>query len=386
MLPRQAFVGGAAFLFLFVVLYCYFFFRVEHVTNIAQGAIARFSGDAKGINKRHFINAPKHTQWQYSRRYVWAFGLASKCVGINHYSPHQLWAGVNRTWNDKSTYANTASGDLVWIFAPDACIFVDDILPAIKHPFVLMISGEDHTFPKDLLGGESFHRLVSNLNVIHIFAQNFDSRKLPEEVFNKVSHVPIGYDFHTHAYKEYPPTDVTTEEAMLDDIIDHMPARSKRKLRIFADFQHFDSMRLGRWRDFDMQDRHSIFAALNASGIVDYSESRLAREETFKIKTHYAFTASPPGNGIDCHRTWEDLLMGCIVIVMETGLEPMYDGLPVVVVKNWTEVNQEKLVLWERLFRNMTFESYRHRLTSDYWLEKMVKYATPFRNTTRRLR
>ena len=55
------------------------------------------------------------------------------------------------------------------------------------------------------------------------------------------------------------------------------------------------------------------------------------------------FVLCPHGNGLDSHRTWESLLMGAIPIVKESSLDPMYEDLPVLIVKNWNEITEEFL-------------------------------------------
>ena len=39
-----------------------------------------------------------------------------------------------------------------------------------------------------------------------------------------------------------------------------------------------------------------------------------------KDRGRYAFAISPIGKGLDCHRTWESLILGQIVIVQTTLL------------------------------------------------------------------
>ena len=43
---------------------------------------------------------------------------------------------------------------------------------------------------------------------------------------------------------------------------------------------------------------------------------------------------------MDCHRTWEALLLGCIPIVKRNALSPLFDDLPVMVVDDWSTVNK----------------------------------------------
>ena len=43
----------------------------------------------------------------------------------------------------------------------------------------------------------------------------------------------------------------------------------------------------------------------------------------------FKFVLSPPGAGIDCHRTWELLYLDCIPIVQSSTINELYDDLPV---------------------------------------------------------
>jgi hypothetical protein len=54
----------------------------------------------------------------------------------------------------------------------------------------------------------------------------------------------------------------------------------------------------------------------------------------------YQFIASPEGNGPDCHRTWEALLLGVIPIVTRSPLIESFVrlGLPLLVLDTWEEL------------------------------------------------
>ncbi len=51
------------------------------------------------------------------------------------------------------------------------------------------------------------------------------------------------------------------------------------------------------------------------------------------------FVLSPLGLETDCVRTWEAFVLGCIPIVEHTFNDPIYEGLPVVMVHNWEEID-----------------------------------------------
>lgn len=50
------------------------------------------------------------------------------------------------------------------------------------------------------------------------------------------------------------------------------------------------------------------------------------------------FVVSPPGNGADCHRTWEAMYLGAVPIVLKSHWPFAKFELPVMVVENWDEV------------------------------------------------
>jgi hypothetical protein len=59
----------------------------------------------------------------------------------------------------------------------------------------------------------------------------------------------------------------------------------------------------------------------------------------------YAFSVSPPGRGIDAHRTWESLMVGTIPILCTSPLDRLFEGLPVIIVKDgaWDTITPEFL-------------------------------------------
>jgi hypothetical protein len=86
-----------------------------------------------------------------------------------------------------------------------------------------------------------------------------------------------------------------------------------------------------------------------------------------EMKKH-RFVASPRGNGIDCHRTWEALYMGCIPIVER---HPMYDswvGLPIIQIDDWNKVDDVV-----NLYTNGS--SNKAMLDVKYWLDIINNYA-----------
>ncbi len=78
---------------------------------------------------------------------------------------------------------------------------------------------------------------------------------------------------------------------------------------------------------------------------VDVLPQRLIRKKYWEWISTHKFILSPHGNGLDCHRTYESLLLGVIPIVRKSSLSDceLYDGLPILVVDNWADINEQML-------------------------------------------
>ena len=50
---------------------------------------------------------------------------------------------------------------------------------------------------------------------------------------------------------------------------------------------------------------------------------KVSKNELLRIYTNYAFIVSPHRNGLDCHRTWEALVLGCIPIVKTSPIDDL---------------------------------------------------------------
>ncbi|HEY5236247.1 MAG TPA: hypothetical protein VIJ14_08730 [Rhabdochlamydiaceae bacterium] len=323
---------------------------------------------------------PRKNEWQHTK-YIWNFGLISLCDKGVPPKPIQFFEGGARFV--KSAYQNIRSGDIVWVNARYLPQFSREVLPEVKHPFVLVIADGDESFPTDSgLSEVEMEALISHDKIIHIFAQNYDD----QGKFAKVSHIPIGMDFHTVGYKSAsggwgergPPLQ---QEAYLSQLLGQLQPTYLRKRRAFVDFQVSDTIRNGSFKRYLQlgEDRTSIFHYLLMTGLIDYS-GRIRRSELWNIKGQYAFSISPHGNGLDCHRTWEDLVLGCIVIVKTSSLDPLYEGLPVVIVKDWSEITDENLEKWLDQYRDaFTNPEYRSKLTNGYWFDKIRAAAAPYR-------
>lgn len=94
--------------------------------------------------------------------------------------------------------------------------------------------------------------------------------------------------------------------------------------------------------------------------------TRRSATQYLKDLLHHQFVLSPRGNGLDCHRTWEALLMGCYPIVRSSQLNPLYKDLPVVIINNWREVTEQLL---DEKYKEFTQKHFNYeKLYMPYWL------------------
>jgi len=127
--------------------------------------------------------------------------------------------------------------------------------------------------------------------------------------------------------------------------------------------------------------RRMINDILAKKGIPNFQYSP---ENYFKSLANSKFVISPEGNGIDCHRTYEALLAGCIPICEENpSIREKYHGLPVLYTKDFSDLAQTTLEMrWKEMldkeydFSRLFISSYPKEIqeqikqNGNYWLRK----------------
>ena len=91
----------------------------------------------------------------------------------------------------------------------------------------------------------------------------------------------------------------------------------------------------------------------------------------------YLFGLSPPGNGLDCYRTYELYFLGVIPVVKYSAEnEVLFQGLPLLQLNDWN-ISQQQLVDKMReyvdspAFRDVTFDGW-DRLFLKYWRHSVL--------------
>lgn len=169
-----------------------------------------------------------------------------------------------------------------------------------------------------------------------------------QNVTQKLRQIPIGLDYHTIRAKPWHQwvatgggssegnrtTPVEQEHILIREIREGMKPFHQRKIRIYSNVMLCPDR---------FNDRVTAIREIPAE-LISQQTTFIPRTQTWRNMTEFAFVLSPFGNGMDCHRTWEALLCGCIPIVRSSVFNELFEGLPVLIVDKWSDISLQLLV------------------------------------------
>jgi hypothetical protein len=241
--------------------------------------------------------------------------------------------------------------------------FVDLILPTIRRPFRLVTGDCDLDIPVQEVQ-KYVDTLLENDYLVVWFAQNC------VRPGGKLQQMPIGLDYHSVEMGNYVfAKDKQTAIAQEKDLLQIRNAANpfwERNLKCYSNFHHaLDLVDPPAY----LSERRDAKGGIQ-SDCIEFAD-KCPRIECWKRMAEFAFIPSPAGNGLDCHRTWEALNLGCIAIVKASPIDPLFDLLPVWIVQDWKDVTLDNMqkVLDDFKTRFDTFEFERLRL--DYWINRI---------------
>ena len=232
----------------------------------------------------------------------------------------------------------------------------DFTVPSNK--FILVSGTSDATVPDDI-NKDKFNSIIKSPLLIHWFAQN-----LSDHTYKNLTPVPIGLDYHTLKNGEMnswgkKQTPLKQEEELINIKNSSKPFHI-REQKLYCNF--YNSIR-GRYGEKERRE------ALNtiSNNLLIIEKDNLLRNDTWKNMCKYSFVLSPPGNGLDCHRTWEALVLGCIPVFKTYQLDPLYKDLPVLIVKDYSDITPKLLNDTIEKFKTKKFSM--DQLTLKYWMD-----------------
>ena len=245
-------------------------------------------------------------------------------------------AFCDHVFDETKTYIDVDAikpGDTVFLVIEMLEYFFDEVIQHIKNPFVLVT----HNGDKDLPGEFAAH--LDDEKIIAWFTVNLD------RVHPKAYPLPIGvanwYWPHGNVDAIRQQSALQVEKTILLCASYARPSHVSRQIV----YDHFRTASYCYFADEKPYDQY----------LLDLRKSK--------------FVLSPRGAGMDCHRTWEALLMGAYPIVPSTPVDSVYEDLPVVIIdgSDWTVLTLDFLEKKLPELNKKTFKL--EKLYADYWFD-----------------
>lgn len=249
-------------------------------------------------------------------------------------------------------YRSIKANDIVWVkltsrYKQDKKSnlerFVKYALPKINQPFYLITTDGDSSVPTHVPEAV-VSKLKENKFLLCWYSQNCSSGEHVE----KIRALPIGFDFHTNRCGE-----VGQGLANKLAVIKKSNIDCTRSQEVFCDVL----------LNATSTTRSRIRSLIETNSEYCIPSQRMGQLELWQAYTQYSFVLSLEGNGLDCHRTWEALYLGCTVLVLSSELDYLYKGLNVYILADESELNDPDLVgrlaFFRKGFSNIAYqESY----------------------------
>jgi hypothetical protein len=218
--------------------------------------------------------------------------------------------------------------------------FFSEVHPRIPSRYILVTHNSDNPIPA------KFKRYLRDKKLLAWFGQN-----LSQVVHPKLHPIPIGL-----ANRCWPHGNVD-----IFNKVAQMAPNLRKSLLLYMNFQ------VGTYAD-ERSKVANMFKNKPYCFVAAPKEYEAYLTELAQAK----FALSPRGNGLDTHRTWECLLVGTIPIVKTSSLDPLFANLPVLIVQDWSEINENFLLKKEQEMRKKKYRL--EKAYSDYWLHLIESY------------
>ena len=234
--------------------------------------------------------------------------------------------------------------------------FASHFMANIESPFVLVSGDSDTPITDAFLAQPPIQALLKSEYLTAWHAQNLVAQH------PKLHLLPIGMDYHT-MWQLPGMWGLTAMSPMAQEnsLLNNLAASPDFQLRYITAYcnWHFAMGRGDRQECFDNVDKSVCFFETHA----------VPRNSTWLRQAECMFVVSPEGAGMDCHRTWEAILLGCIPIVKKNAMSGLFADLPVLVVENWREVKRDALIAYFQTLPERKFDF--SPLFRQYWMQKI---------------
>ncbi len=189
-------------------------------------------------------------------------------------------------------------------------------------------------------------KILSDDNLKYIFAQNVDVSVIPNGLKHKVKLIPIGLDIHTKRRN-------LSQTALIEYIL--MGKSQKERIqKILVDFKSSYSHPI----------REAIVAKIADNPNFEILNERRDQIGLWDLYHEYLAVLSPPGGGLDCHRTWEALVFGAVPIVLKNHLADLHEASGAYLIDTIEDLLEPDLI--QKLAKHRRWIKLRPPLYRDY--------------------
>ncbi|MBZ9610334.1 hypothetical protein [Rheinheimera maricola] len=288
-------------------------------------------------------------------------GLAARCdwVILSDHKAPQVYLKYNNSGKSPDTiFLSLRNLRAVLPF------FVEEVLPKLTQPFVLISGSEDVTLPNQIdkrwpaltsIERELITTILKHVQLSHWFVENLD-----DAISNKMTPIPVGM-----VYPDSQPASVIEVS---------VPLLELRPLRVLC------AHRVREGQQWQLRKDVSQIAMHNWQHFATVLTTEVTEAEFIDLVKQHSFVICAQGGGLDpCPKAWLALYYGAIPIIQTSALEEAYRHLPVVQVDDWQPdtLTVEKLRKWQSDLRHHfdTTEgraSLLQKLTLDYWWQLVL--------------
>lgn len=244
--------------------------------------------------------------------------------------------------------------------------FINNIIRNINNRFVMIITGEDLTFPNQIdprwqnrehldLIKTAYNLTVNHPLLAHCFIENRD------EIHPKTSSIPIGINPREMPFMNC--------DYILNYVGKNRLKVSEREKKVICIHRerHGDRQIINKYKNSEWKD-------------LVLSSGNYEKDTWFQLLQTYPLIICAHGGGIDpCPKVWEALCLGCIPIIKHSTLDDIYNNFPVVYVDSWESdtITEEKIEKWIKEYSKYFDDEELHKewfgkLFLDWWASKIL--------------
>lgn len=226
------------------------------------------------------------------------------------------------------------NGDTIFVNADFLEYFFHNIHPKISNKYILVTHNSTLTVPG------KFESFLNDEKLVAWFGKNAVSNH------PKMYPLPIGI-----ANNYWPHGNVKLWKKIISSLI------YEKKIFLYLNIDCTTN-----------KERSAVFEMFSRKSFC-YTVGRKPFEEYLQDLELSQYILSPAGAGLDCHRTWEAMLVGSIPIVEHSGIDNLFKDLPVILVEDWGIIDENFLQQHETLIDSTKIVW--EKLYADYWLNQI---------------